>query len=109
MGAYAGDSFNIDFHMIRHYGDTCVSHLEKDYVPRRSQSVPSVVTAFAQELDGREMVYANANLLKREKADEAVAFAEYWREVAGKLPGELIIDAHVTRHKKCQRTLSFIQ
>ena len=99
MGAYPGSSFNLDFHMIRHYGDMDSSMLEKDYVPRRSQSVPSVVTAFAQESHSREMVYANANLLKREKADEAVAFAEYWKEVTGKLPDELVIDARVTTHK----------
>ena len=52
MGAYPGSSFNLDFHMIRHYGDMDSSMLEKDYVPRRSQSVPSVVTAFAQQGDG---------------------------------------------------------
>ena len=45
------------------------------------------------------MVYANADLLKREKADEAVSFAEYWKEVTGKLPDELVIDARVTIHK----------
>ena len=98
-GAYPTLSFNLDFHMIRHYGDTENSMLEKDYVPRRSQSVPSVVTAFAQESVSREMVYVNANLLKKEKADEAVAFVEYWKEVTGKLPGELVVDARVTTHK----------
>lgn len=45
------------------------------------------------------MVYANVNLLKRKKADETIAFAEYWKEVTGKLPGELVIDACVTIHK----------
>ena len=103
MGAYPGGSFNLDFHTIRHYGDMDSSMLEKDYVPRRSQSVPSVVTAFAQEASGREMVYANANLLKREKADEAIAFAEYWKGITGKLPGELVIDARVTTHKGLRR------
>ncbi|MHB8351451.1 MAG: hypothetical protein ACYDFT_01970 [Thermoplasmata archaeon] len=89
---------NLDFHTIRHYGDPRVSRLEKDYVPRRSQSVPAVVSAFAQEWEGRELVYARANLLKEEKADEVVWFVEYWREVAGELPEELVFDAHMTTH-----------
>ncbi|MGI0129710.1 MAG: hypothetical protein ACREDE_04160 [Thermoplasmata archaeon] len=97
-GAYPTDSFNLDFHTIRHYGDPHVSRLEKDYVPRRSQSVPAVVSAFAQEWEGREMVYARANLLKEEKADEVVRFVEYWKEVDGKDPGELVFDAHMTTH-----------
>ena len=97
-GAYPSRSFNLDFHTIRHYGDPRVSRLEKDYVPRRSQSVPAVVSAFAQEWEGRELVYAKANLLKEEKADEVVRFVAYWREVAGELPEELVFDAHMTTH-----------
>lgn len=97
-GAYPTRSFNLDFHTIRHYGDPSVSRLEKDYVPRRSQSVPAVVSAFAQEWEGREMVYARANLLKEEKADEVVRFVDYWKEVDGELPEELVFDAHMTTH-----------
>ncbi len=98
MGAYASRSFNLDFHTIRHYGDTEYSRLEKDYVPRRSQSVPAVVSAFAQEWESRELVYAQANLLKGEKADEVVRFVEYWKTVAGEPPKELVFDAHMTTH-----------
>ncbi len=97
-GAYPSRSFNLDFHTIRHYGDPHVSRLEKDYVPRRSQSVPAVVSAFAQEWEGRELVYARANLLKEEKADEVVRFVDYWKEVDGGLPEELVFDAHMTTH-----------
>ena len=97
-GAYPSRSFNLDFHTIRHYGDPRVSRLEKDYVPRRSQSVPAVVAAFGQEWEGRELVYARANLLKEEKADEVVRFVDYWKEVDGGLPEELVFDAHMTTH-----------
>lgn len=109
VGAYAGldefpsGSFNFDFHTIRHYGDPGRSRLEKNYVPRRSQSVPSVLTAFAQEHGSRTLVYANANLVKREKRDEVVAFAEYWRKVTGGLPQELVFDAQATTHKGLAR------
>ena len=98
MAAYPSLSFNLDFHTIRHYGDRKKSFLEKDYVPRRSQSVASVVTAFAQEMESREMVYANANLLKREKADEVLQFVDYWKETTGKMPKELVFDSKMTTH-----------
>ena len=44
------------------------------------------------------MVYARANLLKKEKADEVVRFVDYWKEVDGELPKELVFDAHMTTH-----------
>jgi len=99
MKAYPSLSFNLDFHTIRHYGQLENSSLEKDYVARRSQSVPAVVAAFAQEAESREMVYSNANILKREKSDEVLRFVDYWKKTTGKTPEELVIDARMTTHK----------
>ena len=93
---YPSLSFNLDFHTIRHYGDPGVSRLEKNYVPRRSQSVPSVLVAYAQEEGSQELVYARANLLKREKADEVVRFLEFWEGSTGKTPEELVFDSKMT-------------
>src|SRR3990172_1578074 len=95
IGPFPSLSFNVDFHTIRHYGEPENSHLEKDYVTRRSQSVRAVVSSFAQEAQSREMVYANANLLKGEKAEEVMRFVEYWQTI-GETPDELVIDCHVT-------------
>ncbi len=95
-GAYPSLSFNLDFHTIRHYGDPEGTRLEKNYVPRRSQSVPSVVVAYAQEEEGKELVYANANLMKKETADEVVRFVEYWQTTVGKKPEELTFDCKMT-------------
>jgi len=112
MGAFPSLSFNVDFHTIRHYGEPENSYLEKDYVTRRSQSVRAVVSAFAQESQSREMVYANANILKREKPEEVLRFVDYWKETTGKLPEELVIDCHVTTHefleKLDRRGITFI-
>ncbi|MHB8632941.1 MAG: transposase family protein [Thermoplasmatota archaeon] len=91
-------SFNFDFHAIRHYGESDASSLEKNYVPRRSQSVPSILVAFAQEQRTRTLVYANANLLKREKNDAILTFVEHWRTVTGANPKELAFDAQATTH-----------
>lgn len=95
---FPSGSFNFDFHAIRHFGEAETSALEKNYVPRRSQSVPSILVAFAQEEKTRTLVYANANLLKREKSVEILAFVEHWRKVTGRYPKEVVFDAQGTTH-----------
>jgi transposase len=99
MGGYPTLSFNLDFHTIPHYGEMDVSRMEKNYRPQRSQSVPSVLCAFAQEIEGEEMVYAKANVLKEEKADEVGSFVEYWRRTTGKAPKEVVFDSQMTTHE----------
>lgn len=99
LEGYPTRSFNLDFHPIRHYGDSSVSHLEKDFVTRRGQSVNVVVSAFGQELASREMVYAQANVLKAEKPEQVLEFVRFWREVRGEVPEELAFDAHMTTHE----------
>jgi len=99
MKSFPSLSFNIDFHAIRHYGAPENSMLERDYVPRRSQSVPAVITAFAQECESHEMVYSKANILKMEKADEVLRFVEYWKRTTGRHPEELVFDVRLTTHE----------
>ena len=98
VAAYPSGSFNLDFHTIRHYGDPEATRLEKNYVPRRSQSVPSMAVAYAQEEGSEEMVYARVDVLKREKRDQVLRFVEYWKRVTGKLPEELVFDSQMTTH-----------
>lgn len=97
VDAWPGDSFNLDFHAIRHHGEEAV--LEKNYVPRRSQRVKSVLTVFAQEHASTSLVYADANLLKRDQADQVVKFVEYWERVSGRRPRELVFDSKGTTHE----------
>lgn len=99
LEAYPTESFNLDFHPIRHYGDPEVSRLEKDFVTRRGQSVNVVVSAFGQEVGSREMVYAKANVLKEEKPEQVLEFVRFWRETRGSAPKEVVFDAHMTTHE----------
>ncbi len=110
-GAYPSLSFNLNFHTIRHYGDPEGTRLEKNYVPRRSQSVPSVVVAYAQEEEGKELIYVNANLLKKETADEVVRFVEYWQTTVGGLAklekmGVTFLTLRSRRPEEVKRVLS---
>lgn len=94
QGQAPGREFDLDFHAIRHYGDDVA--LEEHYVPRRSQRTESVLTFFASDGETRNLVYANADLLKRDQAAEALRFARHWQEATGKLPELLVFDSKLT-------------
>jgi len=96
VGLYDGQGgFNLDFHTISH-GEQVP--LEEHYVVSRSQRTRSVLTFFAQDHASTEMVYANADITKAEQAREVIAFAEYWKRVAGKDPGLLVFDSKLTTY-----------
>ena len=86
--------FDLDFHAIRHYGDDVA--LEEHYVPRRSQRTESVLTFFAADGETRNLVYANADLRKSDRAGEALRFARHWERATGKLPELLVFDSQLT-------------
>lgn len=97
VGLYNGEGgFNLDFHTIRHHGSEVP--LEEHYVASRSQRTRSVLTFFAQDHASTEMVYANADVTKAEQAREVVAFAEYWKRIAGADPGLLVFDSKLTTY-----------
>ena len=98
LGLATGEEgFNLDFHAIRHHGNDVP--LEKHYVPARSQRTRAVLTFFAHDHASQEMVYANAELTKAEQANEVIAFADYWHEIAGADPGLLVFDSKLTTYK----------
>ena len=97
LGLYTGEAgFNLDFHTIRHFGEQVP--LEEHYVVSRSQRTRSVLTFFAQDHASTEMVYANADITKAEQAREVIAFADYWKRVAGTAPGLLVFDSKLTTY-----------
>ena len=97
LGLATGDAgFNLDFHAIRHHGTQ--GPLENNYVPKRSQSTRSVLAFFAQDHASTEMVYANADVTKREAAREILAFADHWKNSTGAEPGLLVFDSKLTTH-----------
>jgi transposase len=105
-----GNSINLDFHSIPHFGEE--SDLEKNYVPRRSHAEKSVLTCLAHDGDSRVFCYSNANLLKKEAAEEALRFSKFWRKTTGRYPKELVFDSTFTTIEKLnelnKRKISFI-
>ena len=111
IGLYSGEGgFNLDFHTIRHHGEQVP--LEEHYVASRSQRTRSVLTFFAQDHASTEMIYANADVTKAEQSKEVIAFAEYWKRVAGTDPGLLCFDSKLTTYpmldELCARGITFL-
>ena len=111
VGLYSGEGgFNLDFHTIRHHGQQVP--LEEHYVASRSQRTRSVLTFFAQDHASTEMIYANADITKAEQAQEVIAFADYWKRVAGTNPGLLVFDSKLTTYpmldELCARSITFL-
>src|SRR6266851_2260720 len=97
LGLATGDGgFNLDFHSIRHYGED--GPLDDNYVPARSQSTRSVLAFFAQDHVSTDMVYANADVTKRQAAKEILAFADHWKATVGVDPGLLVFDSKLTTY-----------
>jgi transposase len=96
-GLVKGESFNLDFHAISHFGEDSV--LEKNYVPRRSHSEKSVMTFLAQDGPSTVLCYSHAGLLKRDHHSQPITFAQFWEKTTGRLPTELIFDSKLTTYE----------
>jgi hypothetical protein len=96
LGLKHGSSFDLDFHTIPFHGDDAL--LEKHYVSKRSRRQKGILAFLAQDGDQRFFCYANTDLRKKQQDDEILAFARYWKQRTGQLPGELIFDSKLTTH-----------
>jgi transposase len=93
-GLTDGADFDLDFHAIQHWGQEPA--LERHYVPKRSQRTRSVLTFFAQDHGTHNLIYANADLSKASQNREVLAFADYWKNISGAWPTQLVFDQRLT-------------
>ncbi len=96
-----GESFNLDFHTIPFFGED--QFVERHYLSKRSRSQKSILVFLAQDADSQVFCYSNANLLKRQQADEVLRFVEFWKRTYGQLPAELVFDSKLTTYKNLNR------
>jgi transposase len=96
-GLVAGNSFNLDFHAIPHRGQEAV--LEKNYVSKRSRSERSVLVFWVQDNDSQMICYSDATVRKDDAAEQILDFVEFWQQLTGKLPPQLVFDSRLTTQK----------
>jgi transposase len=95
-GFTQGDTLNLDFHSIPHFGEQ--SQMEKVWCGARSKAMKGANTFFAQDADTRAVVYANADVLRKDGAQEVLNFADYWKDVRGAVKETLVFDARLTTY-----------
>jgi hypothetical protein len=91
---YSGETINLDFHTIPHYGDD--PPLEKNWVATRGKRMKSALTFFAQDGESRMINYANADIERSKASEEILKFVDYWMEIKGVLDQTLVFDSRLT-------------
>jgi transposase len=98
---FTGESFNLDFHSVPHYGES--ETIERHYVSARSRRQPSVLVFLAQDATGHAFCYSNADLRKGEEAEEVFQFISFWKRTHGELPRHLVFDSRLTTYANLAR------
>ncbi len=95
---FDGESFDLDFHSVPHYGEDPI--IERHYGSSRSRRQPSILVCLARDASGRAFCYSNADIRKGEEKDEVLRFIDFWRDQYGKNPAELVFDSRFTTQEK---------
>ena len=97
---YQGETINLDFHNIPHYGDK--SQMEKNWVGAKHQALKSAKTFFAQDGQSHHLLYANTDIDKEETSDEIMNFVNYWTGIKGVINQTLVFDSKLTTYENLE-------
>lgn len=93
---YQGDTINLDFHSIPHYGEK--SEMDDNWVGAKHQRLKSAQTLFAQDGESRHLLYANTDIDREDESNEIVNFVNYWTDVKGIIEQTLVFDSKLTTY-----------
>ncbi len=91
---YSGETINLDFHTIPHFGDN--PPLDNHWSGSRNKALKSAYTFIAQDAESRITSYINADIKKGEESQEILHFLEYWISVKGVVNETLVFDSRLT-------------
>ena len=94
---YQGDTINLDFHSIPHYGEK--SEMDDNWVGAKHQRLKSAMTLFAQDGESRHLLYANTDIEREDEPNEIVNFVNYWTDVKGIIEQTLVFDSKLTTYE----------
>jgi hypothetical protein len=98
LGLYGGQTVNLDFHTVPHFGDQSV--LEKHWAGARNKVVKGALTVFAQDAESKLVLYTNADIRKSETDDQVLEFLSFWRKVRRGVQPTLVFDSRFTTYPK---------
>lgn len=94
--SFGGATINLDFHSIPHFGEQ--SAMEQLWCGARGKAMKAANTFFAQDAQTHALLYANADVLRKEAAQEVLHFVDFLKAVQG--GGEtLVFDSHLTTYE----------
>src|SRR3990170_5711047 len=91
---YSGETINLDFHTIPHYGEN--PPLDNHWSGSRNKALKSAYTFIAQDAESRMPSYINADIKKGEESQEILHFVDYWISVKGIIKETLVFDSRLT-------------
>jgi transposase len=91
---YSGETINLDFHTIPHFGDN--PPLDNHWSGSRNKALKSAYTFIAQDAESRITSYINADIKKGEESQEILHFVKYWISVKGIVNETLVFDSRLT-------------
>jgi hypothetical protein len=94
---YEGETINLDFHSIPHYGE--ISQMDKNWVGSKHQSMKSALTLFAQDGKSHNLLYANTDIEREDEAQEIMNFVDYWTDIKGVVDQTLVFDSKLTTYE----------
>ena len=93
---YKGDTINLDFHSIPHFGDK--SQMEKVWCGARGKTLKGANTFFAQDGGSDLLLYANSDIKRKESSVEIKKFVDWWFDIKGIACQTLVFDSKLTRY-----------
>jgi len=93
---FSGNTINLDFHSIPHFGEK--SEMEKVWCGARNKAMKGANTFFAQDAETRALLYANADVLRKNGSEEILAFVEYLKNLKGVVRETLVFDSRLTTY-----------
>ncbi|MGP8329352.1 MAG: transposase [Methanosarcinaceae archaeon] len=98
---YQGDTINLDFHSIPHYGEK--SEMDTNWVGARHQRLKSALTLFAQDGESRHLLYSNTDIDREDEPNEIMNFVDYWTDVKGIIEQTLVFDSKLTTYEMLEK------
>lgn len=94
---FSGATINLDFHSIPHFGDQ--AEMEKVWCGARGKALRGANTFFAQDAESHALLYANADVLRKDGPSEILRFVEHMLEIKGVVDETLVFDSRLTTYK----------
>ncbi len=97
---YQGETINLDFHSIPHYG--AKSNMDTNWVGARHQRLKSALTLFAQDGESRHLLYSNTDISNEDAPNEIINFVDHWIRIKGIIDQTLVFDSKLTTYEKLE-------